>query len=318
VGICDIKPERADFSLFVLGLKGNAYHYFNSKKQNGIDHWVVTGNSESKLFRFSMGIDNIPLHKKDETRNFCNDKVKAYLYKADGRTESWYLFGKAYPDKVFMTDRKYMGNYGVGFQFTENGMFIIMQVEGNGLNSKIIGIRDIEICFDPAGFKLYESEMYTKKMESLQRERQNLERDARRAIGQPCETLELERISFQKEGLNRMEENLQLSTEQNIYQSSPAIQKARVNSLINYNEVVQASIFETKVKICRTEQQLSRSTTSSRQRYEDRLKCLNRHLGTQHQVLEQMKHIDQQYHHEPGKAFQEKAKISMRALVGCD
>src|SRR5687767_12208917 len=27
-GVCDIKPEMEDFSLFVMGLSGNTYHYF--------------------------------------------------------------------------------------------------------------------------------------------------------------------------------------------------------------------------------------------------------------------------------------------------
>jgi len=318
VGDCDIKPELSEFNLFVVGLKGNTYHYFNTKKQGTVEHWVLTANSQTALYQFSSSPVRVPLVRKNEARFYCDGKAKAFLYRVDGKPEEWYLFGKNYPDEIYFTDKKFMGNYGIGYQFTDKGTFIIMQLVSGAYDTKIEEISDMEICFNPAAFKIYEDEHFGKAQESINRERETLLREEVKVAGKPCEAQEMIRINYQKNSLLRKEENLQLSRQQNMYQSSIRIQKARADALIDYNDIIQISIYETQTKICKTELQLSRAQSSSRQRYDEKLKCLNRQLQTQMQVQRQMEHLDIQYRNAPGRAFQEKAKISMRALTGCN
>ena len=68
-GACDIKPEQPDFSLTVIGLKGNTYTYFNVKKKAGIEHRVLTGNSNRFLYQYASTTANEMLYKKDEAKN---------------------------------------------------------------------------------------------------------------------------------------------------------------------------------------------------------------------------------------------------------
>ncbi|MFM9910110.1 MAG: hypothetical protein ACKVOW_12205 [Chitinophagaceae bacterium] len=319
VGICDIKPEESKFNLNVIGLKGNTYNYFNTKKNGVIEHWMSTGNSQTHQYQFSYASTSM-LHRKTERRDYCDGKIKAWSYKYDGRTEEWFLFGKIFPDVLQMQPLKYLGNFGVGFQNTDKGLFIIMQMISTGIDSKIIDIRDIDICFDPAPFKIFEDESIIKQQQSISREIEKLEKDAAKAVGQECSELEINRINFQKSTLDRREEDLQVSRQQNIYQSDIRTQKARADATINYNDVIQISILETKYKICRTQHHLqeTQSKGGSGEGYQRKIACLQQQLATQLRVQTEMEALDRQYPAEPGRAFAQKARIIMQALSGCD
>ncbi len=322
IGICDIKPESPEFSLFVIGLEGNTYHYFNTQKKDEIEHRVATNNSDQYQYDFTTtGIGHAVLHRKTVNRKYCDNKVQAWAYRVDGRPETWYMFGRMYPESMTMIPKKFLGNYAVGYQNTDKGLYIIMQMESSTLDSKIISITDADICFDPTPFQVFEEEMVNKVRTSSARSREKLQKKLT-AIkpDDPCGQAKRTSIQFQQQALDRQEENVMNSMQGNLSQQTRT-QQARSDGMMNYNDVIQASIYDTRVKICQVEDQLARSgssNSSSRQRQQQRLTCLQGHLAEQVQVQGQFRDLDRQHAAQPGKAMVEKAKLMMKVMAGCD
>lgn len=320
VGVCDIKPEAEDFSLFVMGLAGNTYHYFNVKKKNNIEHHMATMNSQQFVYQFSSTGNNAVLQKKTERRSYCNDKVKAWAYRVDGRSETWYLFGKQFPSQVLMTPKKYLGNYGVGYVHSDKGLFIIMQLEATAIDSKILDITDTEICFDPSGFAVFEDEMIVKATNSIQRKREKLQRDlANLKPDEPCMSIRKSSIQYQQQALDRQEENLHRSLQGHLGQSGPA-QQARGDAMMNYDDQIELLILDTQHKICRTQEQLSRQTqgSSSQQRSQQKLNCLNEALTQHIATREQLKRVEREYEGQAGRIMEQKARVFLRGMKLCD
>lgn len=321
-GVCDIKPELPTFSLFVTSLAGNTYHYFNNRKKDEIEHRVTTNNSDQYQYDFTAtGIGHAVLHRKTTNRKYCDNKVQAWAYRVDGRSETWFMFGRMFPESMTMIPKKFLGNYAVGYQYTDKGLYIIMQMESSRLNTKIVSITDADICFDPTPFEVFEEEMVTKVRTSSARNREKLQKKlADIKPDDPCGQAKRTSIQFQQQALDRQEENVISSTQGNLNQQIRT-QQARSDGTVNYNDVIQASIYDTKVKICQTEDQLARSSgsnSSSRQRQQEKLTCLQGHLARQQQVQVRFREIDRQHAAQPGKAMLEKARLMMTVIAGCD
>lgn len=318
-GVCDIKPAAPDFVLNVISLKGNIYKYFNVKKPSGIEKWLMTGNSNTYLYNFATAQENQFVFKKDESREFLNGKVKAWAYKYENRNETWFLFGKNLPDKLIMQPLKYVGNFAVGYQYTQEGVFIILQVESEGYNAVVKEITDTYICFDPAPYRKFESEIFDKQMLAIEREKSKLDRDKAKASSSSCPSEELTKIQFELEALERREQAVRRSTEQNIYQSTTT-QKASADATMNYNDIIQISIYDLEAKICRADGQLSRMTsgTSSYQKALQRRNCLNETRSLQLEAMREMQRIDVQYRNKPGEAYGKKAQVLMKSMRSCN
>lgn len=319
--VCDIKPDLSDFRFSVIGLKGNVYNYINNKKKDVLEHWVQTSNSQQYQYQFSSSRSNVALRRKTERRDYCDGKVKAQLYKVDGKPEEWFLFGKQFPDAVMMTPQKYLGTFAVGYQFSDKGLFIIMQMVSSGLDSKIISIEDVQTCFDPSPFKVMEDERQTKMQQTIQRQRQKIAQEETKREKYPsCQNKKTTLLNFQKQALDRQEQNLQEAGTGNAMQEVRT-QQAQAN-LMNYDDAIQQMIYETELKLCRAEQQLSemseQTSASSRQKQQEKISCLNRQLAVQRNTQQSFQRINTQYRNEPGKQYAEKAKAMMRGLVGCD
>jgi len=313
-GVCDIKPDLPDFVFGVIGLKGNVFNYRNTKKKNTIEHWVQTSNSVEYQYQFSAATTNVMLHKKTERRDYCDGKIKAQLYKADGSSQQWFLFGKNFPEALMMEPKKYLGNFAVGYQQSDKGLFIIMQMIGGSMDSKILEIEDVDICFDPAPFKIFEDERRTKLTESIAREREKIARDEAKPEKYPaCASKKVILTSYQKEALNRQEENLQRSEQGNAMQNVNT-QQAQTD-LMNYDDMIQTMIYETELKLCRAEQQQAEKPSDSRQ---EKIQCLNRQLAAQQSTKARFQALNSSLRGQPGKLYAEKAKLFMQGIVGCD
>lgn len=312
--VCDIKPELSDFTFSIIGLKGNVFNYRNNKKKDVIEHWVQTSNSVNYQYEFNTTSSNAMLHKKTERRDYCGGKVKAQLYKVDGQPTEWFLFGKQFPDALMMQPKKFLGQFAVGYQQSDKGLFIIMQMIGTGIDSKILELEDVETCFDPAPFKVFEDEQQTKMTESIQRGREKIARDeAKTEKYSACQGKKTIYTNYQKEALNRQEENLRKSQQGNMMQNVNT-QQAQAD-LMNYDDMIQSSIYETELKLCRAEQQQSERPSESTQK---KLTCLNRQLSAQQNVKARFQALNNSLRGQPGKLFSEKAKIFMQSMVGCD
>ncbi|RXK58724.1 hypothetical protein ESA94_15145 [Lacibacter luteus] len=311
---CDIKQEDPNFVFSVIGLKGNVYNYRNNKKKNVIEHWVQTSNSATYQYEFISTGGNAPLRKKAERRDYCDGKIKAQLYKVDGKPTEWYLFGKQLPNEVLMQPKKFLGSMAVGYQYSDKGLFIIMQMVGTGIDSKILSLEEVNVCFDPSPFKIFEDEQEQKMRQNIQRQREKIAREEGKSEQYPsCQSKKASWLNYQKQALTRQEENMQQARTGNAMQDVRT-QQAQTD-LMSYDDAIQILIAETELKLCRAEQRMSQQPSEANQK---KITCLQQSLAQQKQVQQRMQTINTQYRNEPGKQYGEKAKAMMGAMRPCN
>ena len=317
--LCDIKTDDPRFTFFVLGLKGNAYTFRNTKKANSIEHWVSTGNTQTHQISMAGSSGTYTLHKKTERRGYCDDKIKTWAYKYDNPSSPvYFLFGKTFPDEIVVSNNKFIGNFGVGYQYTDKGLFIIMEMESSNYDCKITDLEEVNICFDPAPFKIAEDQFYNNAQTSLQREREKIARDEAAASNGDCVSQKMAVINFRKEQLRVQGVRINTSQQGNTYQDLPAQQA--MGQMIDHVAVTQQTILENQVKICQAERRAEQSSSeTSRQKYQQRISCMQSQNGQLQNFEAQLKALDIQYASEPGRAFAEKSKLFMRNLPrGCN
>ncbi|MEI2738542.1 MAG: hypothetical protein V9F01_07140 [Chitinophagaceae bacterium] len=311
--LCDIKTEDERFNFLVIGLKGNAYTFKNTRKNGRIEHFVSTGNTQAhQLTMPSNSLQTI--HKKTERRDYCGDKIKTWAYKHDNPTSPvYFIFGKQFPDEINISTSKYIGYSGVGYQFTDKGLFIIMEMESSSFTCKITELEEASICFDPAPFRIAEDEFYTQAFLSLQQERDKIAADEARANSGDCVSQKMAVINFRKEQLRMQGVRLTTSQQGNVYQDL-ATQQA-MGQMLDHAAITKQMMLENEVKICQAERRVEQtSSETSRQRYQQRISCLRSQNGQLQNLEVQLKALDVQYASEPGKAFAEKSKLFMQQM----
>lgn len=297
-------PELPDFSFFVMGLKGNVYHYYTRKgKNNMINRWVSTGNTETHQYQqtgtnFTGGSD---LQRKNETAAYCNGTLTAMAYRFSTNPDMvWYVYGDRFPDKLHPL--KYLGNFGVGYLQTQEGLYIITECRTASYTCRVTDIQITNTCLSTSQFKIMENEFVEKRTEALQKERQKLERNAQNISGD-CATEQSNLISFRQTVNRNQEEALRQSKTGNTYQNANA--QRSMLSMMDPLTTVQEGILSTKLSICR-----AMGSTGSRR--EEKLGCLNNQLSVLMDLEVRMKALDVQYASEPGRAYAEKSKLYLQ------
>jgi hypothetical protein len=303
-------PELPDFSFFVMGLKGNVYHYSTRKgKNNTIERWVSTGNSETHQYQMTGNnfTGTVDLQRKNETAVYCNGNLTAMAYRfPNDPGMTWYLYGDRFPEKLH--PRKFLGNFGVGYLQTDEGLYIATEFRSSSYTCRVTDIQLTNTCLHTNQFRILEDKFMEKRTAELQRNKQKLERDAQRISG-ACASEQADLIRFRQEQQRKQEEALRQAKTGNAYQS-PAVQRSML-SMMDPLTTVQESILSTRLSICNTQQ----SNSSTR---EEKLNCLFNQLNILKELEVQMKALDLQYANEPGRAFAEKSKLFMQKKpVGC-
>jgi hypothetical protein len=324
---CSINSAEPDFSLSVIGLKGNTFTYYNVKKQTGIEQWFTTGNSEAFRYAFTSSTQEQVLFKKDESREYLDGKVKAWAYAAPDRPEKWFLFGKNLPVKVVMQPLKYLGNFGVGFQYTEQGLFIIMQVESEIMNSSVKELKDTYLCFDPSPYKKIEDKILNEGLLSINKKRDRLRSRLPRVPSDGCGNLEIRNIQYEIIVLDEQEENLKRSTKGNIVENS-ATRQAMAQSMANYDNLIQQTIYETELDICKNEKLLQEAQNAQqtelftnenyKRRKAEYIQCLKAKLLGEKETQQKIKRINNQFPNDLGRQMSEKAKVFLQGMRGCN
>jgi hypothetical protein len=335
--LCGIKQELPDFSLSVNSLKGGSFNYFNRMKKNTVEHWMISGNNTQTEFE-SVINSTLVLKRKTDTKTYCDGKVVAVAYRADGRPETWYLYGKTFPDKLIMQPRKYMGNYAVGFQYTDRGTYIIMEFESTRMGSKIVEMKDTETCFDPSGYSRFVEQQANKSISTIQRRKERLIEELRTVGRQDhCQSELTTSIQFRLEMLDHEEqssrERLQESSQASTRQGSGRAQRSTQNPAnqevqtpyggINHDDLAQASINESRLNICQTEYQLSRSQggdrldQQNRERLQTRLACLQQTLNRQIEIQTEYQRINREQNNS-SQRYLLKMKRMMDLLPKCN
>ena len=88
-----------------------------------------------------------------------------------------------------------------------------------------------------------------------------------------------------------------------------------MGQLIGHISMTKQTILENHVKICQAEKRLSQSRNqTSREKYQQRISCLNNQNGQLESLRGQLEALDVQYASEPGMALAEKSKKFMQGL----
>lgn len=300
--IVELNTNDPNFNFNVIGLKGTHYNYYNSVQKNIIKHHVVTGNTHRQGLTFSAIGTNEPIYKKDEQREFFG-KVKAWLYRANGSSENWWVFGKTIPDKLVMQPKKNIGIFGVGYHYADKGLFIILQLESQGSNqfeSEILKLEDVPNCFDASSFRIVEENEVQDAILKQEDVKQKIDEQISKnsASNNPCKELK-EKTLRQNKKLTEVTQNMMKAIQQGRQQQSMQLQ---VQKDI---EQQQAIVDDYNEKICKKEAQISRSqNSSSSQRYIQEKACLQQNLNFETEKLNKFKTIQEAHLNEPAKAIQ--------------
>jgi hypothetical protein len=314
---CEIRPDDENFSFSVIGLKGNAYLYSNIKKNNIMQHWVSTGNTQTYVNQANSNTGTYSLRNKQITQRYYNGKIKATAYKFDSpNSPLLFLFGKTYPPTLNVTANKYIGNFGIGYQYTDRGLYIIMETKSSRFTCEITSIEEVNTCFDPSPFNLKEDEFVRKQRERFLKEREKLDRDeARIRDNDACSAAERNIIVFKKAQLRINEQNLQAMTQGNLIQNQQA-QMAALN-LMNPLFMIQGDILYTLHSICLTEVAIRERPTENGN--VERLSCLQGYLRRLYTTETQMSELDVLHAADPPRAYVEKSRIYRELMLrGCN
>jgi hypothetical protein len=302
-----IMPEIQEFTFSVISLKGNVYRYFNKKGRNSaLDHFVSTGNTQTYQYQQTNNqlSDSVALYRKTESGSYCNGNMTARAYRLQNGGPTWFIYGDRFPEKLH--PKKYMGNYGVGYLYTEEGLFIVTELRSDAYQCKVTDIQNSNACLNTSPFVVMEDKFNTNRAADLQQEQENLNRQAvRRTEGCVAEQTEL--LNFRREVQRQQEENLRRSKEGNIYQD-PHAQKAMLGMMDPLTSV-QDGILQVKLNICQTHRSMATASEDALQGLANKMACLNQRMAALQQAEVQMRALDTQYANDLGRAFAEKGRL---------
>lgn len=311
--MCNINPDEAGFYFAVTGLRGNVYSYETQKGKNDVlEHWVGTGNSQASPYQYASSPATAMMHRRDEVKYYCGGKMKAYAYKFDTNDAVRYLFGKTYPPDIQVSTNKYLGNLGIGYQYTDKGLFIIMEIATRSYSCEILDMQDVNVSFNTQPFRVKEDKFQQSSRDNLQNERAKLDReeDIIQRSGS-CISEKMASLNFKKEQLRKQEENLnKIRNGGNVYQDRQ-VQQSYIG-IMDPLVMVQQGILDTKVSICAVEADMQKHPSDYN--LPERRNCLQDLLGKLTQVEQQMQAIDRQYADQPVKAKAEKSRIYMQVM----
>jgi hypothetical protein len=314
-GICDILTGLPDFKFNILGLKGDLFNYFNRLEKGRLVHTKTRYKGARRVDEHSAAEEGI-LYRKDDSREFLGGKVKAWLYQYENGQTQYYIFGKTLPDKIVMEPLKYLGMFAVGYQYSEDGLFIIMAVEKEGFESSILEMENIPTCFNHTLFRFVEEQAHTRQNETIDREQTNLNELKERSQS-PCLGLKQQKIDFKKKALQKNKEKYD-QVRQNPRATQYQRDQAEGNLQMNFEDAVDEEILKTQIKICDLETRIANQNQSAAAdgRLEQLLACHRDRLRQQQNLKERIKNIDNQYPNQYHKQRNEKMQLFIRESQG--
>ncbi|WP_341839058.1 hypothetical protein [Chitinophaga caseinilytica] len=298
-------PELPDFSFDVMNMTGNVYRYHTNKgKNNTIERWVTTGFSDQNpyLQAAAMFDGSADLQRKGVTATYCDGRMTAVAYRFSTHPGmTWYVYGDRYPEKLH--PRKFLGNMGVGYLKTDEGLYIITEFRSEGYSCRVTNIEPANACLHTESFVPREAEYSRQANLNIEKEKEKLDRAAT-AGGGPCAGERSLLIDFKKEQARKREAALAQAREGNVYQQNSNAQRSMA-SMMDPLAVVQEDILNAKLEICKAE-----NSTSARSR--ERIGCLNNQLSALMRIEGELRALDARHANQPGMAFAEKSKLYMR------
>lgn len=318
VADCDIKPDMPGFYMAVMSLKGNVYTYETQKGKDGaLEHWVSTGNTQASPYQFASSTGTAMMHKRSEVKYYCGGKMKACAYKFDNAEPVRYMFGKTFPPDIEISSNKYLGNMGVGYQYTDKGLFIIMEMASRAVDCEITDMQEVNITFNTQPFLVKEDKFQQKGRDDMDKQEANLQREEENIQqSRHCIAEKMASLGFKKEQLRKQREALdKIRNGGNTYQDAQV--QAAYMGMMDPLAIVHQGILDTKASICGVEYDIGQHPDDAA--LPARRNCLQDLLNKLTQGEQQMQAIDRQYASQPAKAKAEKSRIYLQvANSRCD
>ncbi|MGX5816882.1 hypothetical protein ACWKWU_01725 [Chitinophaga lutea] len=296
-------PELADFSFDVMNMTGNVYRYHNNKgKNNTIERWVTTGSTDRNPYTQMAGMFSgaVDLQRKGVTASYCNGRMTAMAYRfSTDPNMTWYVYGNRFPEKLH--PRKFLGNMGVGYLQTDEGLYVITEFRTEGYSCRVTNIEVANACLNTTQFTPREEEFNRQVNANIVQQKQKLDRAADNNSG-PCAGDRAILIDFKKEQQRKRELAMQRVQTSNAYQRDNQLAMASVMDPLT---VVQEDILNAKLEICK-----ALNSTSARSR--ERVGCLNGQLGALMRIETELRSLDARHSNDPGRAFGEKSKYYLQ------
>jgi hypothetical protein len=305
--VVEIMPELENFTFTVMSMKGNVYMYKNQKSKRGIDHWVRTGNTQNFLYQSPTatrpaGADML---RKAEMRAYCDNKINARAYRYDGSPNTFFIYGDRYPEKLHPL--KFLGAFGVGYMYCEEGLYLIMETNFGANYVRIGTMENVHNCFNPAAFQVQEDAFHAKQQQEIEQEEANVARRQEQVTGE-CTAEKQAIVDFKRLMNKKHEDLLRLSQHGNVYQDTAA-QRAILN-MSDPLDNVRENILNVKLSIC-----------VSHRHGGTNVSCFREQLSALQDAETRMMALDQQYASQPARAGAEKKKLYwelMKTMVRCD
>jgi hypothetical protein len=315
----EIMPEIDHFTFTVMSLKGNVYTYKTQKgKQDALEHWVSTGNTQNSLYQSPTASNpgsGVALVRKSEQRVYCGNKINATAYRYDGSPNTFFLYGNRFPDKLHPV--KYLGVFGVGYLFTQEGLYLIMELNFGANYVRISDMENVHTCFNPSGFQSMEDRFQARGQEDLQKEKAKTDQEQAHITGD-CTQEKQAIVDFKKALNQKHEELLRKSQHGNLYQDTMA-QRAML-SLSDPLYAVQQSILNARLRICGAQSDMARNPRNA-PADGAKVQCLNDQVAQLQNAESRMMALDRQYVTQLARGNAEKSKLYlelMKTLPRCD
>jgi len=305
---CVIKFNDPKFEFFIISMKGNIYHYENRIEHQAIARYVSHGNTQNNQYMGQNGSGpELVLHKGAVTRSYCDGKIQATAYRLPNNPATWFLFGANAPDSLIW--KKYMGNFGIGYLYTDNGLYMIMEVQRSSTDAKLVYAEHAISCFDPSAYVLMEENFQQSMREDLDHQQRSLDREEQNIRNSnQCVAEKTALLNFKRAQIERQNRNLSNMNHGNIYQDSTT--QNAYDGLMDPKMMLEQQQLETALKLCSAQRALTESQSqATRTENQSRVICIQEWNDKIALALQEMRRAEQEYQNDPKERKLRKAQI---------
>lgn len=301
----NINDEK--FNLLFFSQSGVVIKFFNRKNNGRIEHYKTSGGTQYEPITFDSGSEL--LVPSGEPRDFFRHDYTAYPYKARYlEAPTYYLVGERMPERL--NTQKFLGYAGIGYLKTDNGIYMSFRLEKSD-DAFFSAQRwdDVSTTLGTAQFRLAENKLRDEFSAYYDREMRRLE--GKRFSG-ACSEFENQYNELRKRDLNRQKEAYLQSRSGNVFYPGNPIYG--YSDLIDPKFQLESLDMDTRIKICKAEDRMTRAPSREREQLAARVGCLNNFRLEIRRVKLEMDYASVQNASEPGQALRDKQRMAANLL----
>lgn len=284
---------------------GVVYTFYNSQKNNELIHRFTTGNTHIQTMDFSQHI-NGTVWKQNQTKTFFSQNFRAQAYKGSSpEAPKLFLYGASYPSELVGV--KMLGYSGIGYALTNHAIYLVLEMNSGMGNFEAKKWENVHLEFDFTNFdeQTVEDEAFQKGLDEIENKKQKIQNDV--DFSGSCAFHETDLKQAKLALLEQQEQALQRAKSGNVH--SAETQAAMMN-LPNYLGHLEVGAKEIDLKICKLQERISNSTSSTNQsRLEQKIDCYRNQKNDMEVLYQEIEAIDANYSTNPLQGNMEKQRV---------